>query len=173
MSQIWYGLAKSLAYPSGERGNFIKWFLPAFATCRAWGGGSQRPVTANHFVLKSVKLHLQYRKAIPGCFVFYLYWFILIIDFSMHYRGFHIKKFNVSLQVDLVCNLLDIPVYKYVLYSLNFSCKKLVKEYFTFKSENKFVFINFINTHQSLYFKGAQAWPSWVWVFLHKADPYG
>jgi hypothetical protein len=21
-------------------------------------------------------------------------------------------------------------------------------------------------------FKGAQAWPSWVWVFLHKADPY-
>ncbi len=21
--------------------------------------------------------------------------------------------------------------------------------------------------------KGAQAWPSWVWVFLHKADPYG
>ncbi len=24
-----------------------------------------------------------------------------------------------------------------------------------------------------LLLKGAQAWPSWVWVFLHKADPYG
>ncbi len=33
-----------------EGGNFIKWFLPAFATWIGWGGGSQRPVTANHFV---------------------------------------------------------------------------------------------------------------------------
>ncbi len=39
---IWYGLAKSLAYPSGRRGviSSFKWVLPAFATCRGRGGGS-------------------------------------------------------------------------------------------------------------------------------------
>jgi hypothetical protein len=76
--------------------------------------------------------------------------------------GFHIK--NISFQVDLICNLLDIPVYKYVLF--NSSCKKLVKEYFTFKSENKFIYINFINTHQSLYFKSF--YPKSVKIILFK-----
>ncbi len=42
MSEIWYGLAVSLAYPSGgEGGNFhrSKWFLPAFPTQGGGGGG--------------------------------------------------------------------------------------------------------------------------------------
>jgi hypothetical protein len=78
--------------------------------------------------------------------------------------GFLVK--NISFQVDLICNLLDIPVYKYVIYSFNSSCKKLVKEYFTVKSENKFIFINFINTHQSLYFKSF--YPKSVKIILFK-----
>jgi hypothetical protein len=76
------------------------------------------------------------------------------------------NKCTISLQVDLVCNLLDIPVYKYVLYSFNSSCNKLVKEYFPFKPENKFIFINFINTHQSLYFK--PFYPKSVKIILFK-----
>ena len=41
MSYTWYGLAKSLACPSGEEGVFspFKWFLPAFATSRGMGEG--------------------------------------------------------------------------------------------------------------------------------------
>ncbi len=45
-----YGLAISLAYPSGEEGDnsSIKWFLPAFATLRGRGEGvgTQWPVLA-------------------------------------------------------------------------------------------------------------------------------
>jgi hypothetical protein len=47
MSKIWYGLAKSLAYPSGEEGgNLIfsfKWLLPVFATRRGRAGGRGWP----------------------------------------------------------------------------------------------------------------------------------
>ncbi len=78
--------------------------------------------------------------------------------------GFHIKI--ISFQVDLICNLLDIPVYKYVLYTFNSSYKQLVKEYFTFKSENKFIFISFINTHQSLYCESF--YPKSVKIILFK-----
>ncbi len=47
MSYIWYGLAISLAYPSGEeRGNLlVQWlFLPVFVTRRWRGWGGRHPV---------------------------------------------------------------------------------------------------------------------------------
>ncbi len=43
MSWLWYGLAVSLAYPSGEQRGVIssfKLFLPAFATLKDGGGGA-------------------------------------------------------------------------------------------------------------------------------------
>ncbi len=42
--------------------------------------------------------------------------------------------------------------------------------------ENLFCFkqcCGFVIDPEPRILKGAQAWPSWVWFFLHKADPYG
>jgi hypothetical protein len=50
---IWYDLAISLAYPSGdEEGFFLKWFLPALDALRGWGGGGGKSAPCGH-ILKS------------------------------------------------------------------------------------------------------------------------
>ncbi len=115
--------------------------------------------------MKSVKLLLQYGRAIPGCFVFLFVlvytdhrffntWWVFILKIS-HFRWTLFATFSTFLFIST-----------YVLYSFNSSCKKLVKEYFPFKSENKFIFIKFINTHQSFYFKSF--YPKSVKIILFK-----